>query len=238
LALVVTCFGWLIFLLGTALLVGLSLRALGYRRQNLPNLAAASTSFFAVQGYAATFYLVGLLVVRFLAKRRGYELFACYFPAIGLRPVLLAGLIGFGTAGVYLIVILVLAWTSVLHFHPTIATAAVLHQRLGRFAISGLVYIIIAPIAEEIYFRGLLLDSLRQRFFPLLSVLITAAVFSLVHVQFLLHPGIVGWLATAALVIMGIFNALWAQRTHSLRGPVAAHASYNAILILFIFFVQ
>jgi membrane protease YdiL (CAAX protease family) len=55
--------------------------------------------------------------------------------------------------------------------------------------------------------------------------------FSLAHFQFLLHPGIAGWLATGAIAGVGVINALWAQRTGSLRAPVATHATYNALML-------
>ena len=237
LVLILTTLGSLIVLLGGALLLGMSLRALGYNHV-AANIAANSKGFFALQVYAATFYLAGLLVIKFLVKRRGYQLFTRYFPPIGLQLILRAEFIGSGIAGFYLIVIQGLAWISVLPLHPAIAAAAVLHQRLGRLLTLALVYVVIAPLAEEIYFRGLLLDSLQQKFFLLPSALITTAVFAAMHVQFLLHPGVVGWLATIALATMGLFNALSAQCMHSLRAPVAAHASYNAVLFLFIFFVR
>ena len=49
---------------------------------------------------------------------------------------------------------------------------------------------------------------------------------------FLVQPGIFGWMATAAVTGFGLLAAFWVQRTRSLRTAVAAHASYNATLIL------
>ena len=56
------------------------------------------------------------------------------------------------------------------------------------------------------------------------------------HFYFLQYPGIAGWIATAAVAAMGLLCALWAQRTRSLRAPVAAHAAYNAMFVLVTFF--
>ena len=39
-------------------------------------------------------------------------------------------------------------------------------------------------------------------------------------------------MATAAVTGFGLLAAFWVQRTRSLRTAVAAHASYNATLIL------
>jgi membrane protease YdiL (CAAX protease family) len=73
---------------------------------------------------------------------------------------------------------------------------------------SGLVTVVLIVPSEEIYLRGLLLDWCRQILAPLPSALITAAMFSLAHFQFLLHPGIAGWLATGAIAGLGAINAL------------------------------
>ena len=123
-------------------------------------------------------------------------------------------------------------------FHPATGKSALQPRSLGQLAISGLVFIALVPLAEEIYFRGLLLDWLQQKLSPLLSAALTAAVFSLMHFQFLLRPGFPGWLATAAIAALGVLTALWVQRTHSLRAPVAAHAAYNLTVMLVLFFVR
>ena len=96
--------------------------------------------------------------------------------------------------------------------------------------------VVLAPLTEEIYFRGVLLEWFQQRLALFPSALITAAIFALYHFYFLQYPGIAGWIATAAVAAMGLLCALWAQRTRSLRAPVAAHAAYNAMFVLVTFF--
>jgi hypothetical protein len=58
------------------------------------------------------------------------------------------------------------------------------------------------------------------------------------HRQFLLNSGIVGWLATIELAALGLVNAWWVQRIHSLWAPVAAHASYNLTLALTVYLAR
>jgi membrane protease YdiL (CAAX protease family) len=98
-----------------------------------------------------------------------------------------------------------------------------------------LIGVVLAPLTEEIYFRGLLLEWFQQRLARLPSALITATIFSFWHLRFLEHPGFVGWIATAAIAALGLLCALWAQRTRSLAAPAAAHATYNATLMLVAF---
>jgi membrane protease YdiL (CAAX protease family) len=66
---------------------------------------------------------------------------------------------------------------------------------------------------------------------PLPSALLTATIFGLVHWRFLENPHLLGWGATAVIAANGFLYAVWAQRTRSLRAPVAAHSTYNAVLI-------
>jgi membrane protease YdiL (CAAX protease family) len=107
-----------------------------------------------------------------------------------------------------------------------------LPQSFGQLVALGLLAVIIAPLTEELYWRGLVLDCLQQKMATWVSAAITAVLFSLSHVLFLVQPGIFGWMATAAVTGFGLLAAFWVQRTRSLRTAVAAHASYNATLIL------
>lgn len=225
LVLVIAAIGWLVCLFCAAstawLLLGISAK-----------LVAASIEFFAPLAFTATYYLAVLLVMRSLAKRRGHALFASYLPSIGIRPALYAALSGISLAGFYLIGILGLSLTSLFRNHPLLREAVPIPQSFGQLAVFGLVAVIIAPLTEELYWRGLVLDCLQRKLAPWVSALITALLFSFSHALFLVQPGIVGWMATAAVTGFGLLAAFWVQRTRSLRTAVAAHASYNATLIL------
>jgi membrane protease YdiL (CAAX protease family) len=173
--------------------------------------------------------------MRSLVKRRGHALFASYLPSIGIRPVLYAALSGISLAAIYLIVIFCLSLTSLFRNHPMLRETVPVPQSFGQLAVFGLGAVIIAPVTEELYWRGLVLDCFQRNLAPWVSALITALLFSFSHAQFLVQPGIVGWIATAAVTGFGLLAAFWVQRTHSLRGAIAAHASYNAIVVLCMF---
>jgi membrane protease YdiL (CAAX protease family) len=236
---VVACLGWLIVLFALGFILGLLFAFLGYGAEVREFAAKAGTNFFVIQISIAIFYLAVVFAVRRdLRKRHQTTVFACYFPPVEIRALLHAGFSGLLLAGVYVVVILGVSWTSLWHFHLATGKFALQPRSLGQLAISGLVFIALVPLAEEIYFRGLLLDWLQQKLSPLLSAALTAAVFSLMHFQFLLRPGFPGWSATAAIAALGVLTALWVQRTHSLRAPVAAHAAYNLTVMLVLFFVR
>jgi len=77
---------------------------------------------------------------------------------------------------------------------------------------------VLAPIVEEIIFRGLLYRMLRERWGVWISVLVSAAFFSLVHHGLLLSPQLIG----------GIIFALAYEWSRSLWVAIVLHMGANA----------
>ncbi len=78
-----------------------------------------------------------------------------------------------------------------------------------------------APIFEEFIFRGLIFGGLRRSTTPAASVLASAAIFAIVHPPMSVIP----------VFGLGVVTALVYGRTRLLIGPMAAHATYNAIIV-------
>jgi membrane protease YdiL (CAAX protease family) len=98
----------------------------------------------------------------------------------------------------------------------------------GSIAILTLVLVIGAPIAEELFFRGLLLRSVQRRFAASAhadawAVGISAVVFGLVHFE----P-----LQFAALVAFGVVLGILAVRSGRLGPGIWAHAAFNAVTVI------
>ena len=86
---------------------------------------------------------------------------------------------------------------------------------------------VLAPIGEEIVFRGFALPGLASRLGATFAILITSAVFALIH----LGPGIgVGILPVT--FILGLAFAFVYHKTKSLILAIATHALHNAITII------
>ncbi len=85
---------------------------------------------------------------------------------------------------------------------------------MGVIAIVG----IGAPIAEEIFFRGLLLQSVGQRFGAPAGVVISSLLFAASHFQVVQFPG---------LLVAGLSFAVLAARSRRLGLAVACHAGFN-----------
>jgi len=196
-------------------------------------ITAASQNFYVCQFSNVSFYL-GLFLAtrRVLRKRRGHGSFAGYFRPIGGRRLLYAALSGLLACGLPFLVLSVL-W-SLIHpqYQPAVAHVAARSRSLGHLAVFALICVVLAPLTEEMLFRGLLLEWLQLKLGRLSAASINAAIFALLHFRFLQHPGMTGWSATALIAAIGFICALWAQRTRSLRAPVATHATYNAAVAL------
>ncbi|MEX0984438.1 MAG: type II CAAX endopeptidase family protein [Actinomycetota bacterium] len=85
----------------------------------------------------------------------------------------------------------------------------------------------LAPVVEEVFFRGVLYRSIRDRFGVAAGLVGSSVVFGVVHVQ----PGPVAdaVLLQSVMVFTGVGLALIYERAGNLLASIAAHAAFNAI---------
>lgn len=87
-------------------------------------------------------------------------------------------------------------------------------------------FIVAAPFLEELFFRGFLLDGLRQSFFgPVAAVIITAIFWGIIHTQYELFEMIF-------IVGMGLMLGYARIRTRSILAPFCMHAMVNSIAMI------
>ena len=96
-------------------------------------------------------------------------------------------------------------------------------EGLGGLALALLLGGVVAPLAEEIFFRGFLYAGLRSRLGPTSGVLVSALIFSLVHVL----PGVL-----LPIFVMGAIFALLYERTGSLWPCIVLHGVINSLAFL------
>ncbi len=89
----------------------------------------------------------------------------------------------------------------------------------GQFAAVAAFGVLVAPVFEEIVFRGFLHAGLRTRLGPAAAAFVAAAAFSGSHFERDAFP---------ALLLMGLFLSDLRERTGGLTAPIAMHACYNA----------
>lgn len=85
-----------------------------------------------------------------------------------------------------------------------------------------LLAVVVAPIAEELIFRGYLYGVLRKYTGRLSAILLSSLLFAAIH----LHAP-----SFAGLFILAVVLALVYERTGSLWAPIAMHAVFNAVSV-------
>lgn len=86
-------------------------------------------------------------------------------------------------------------------------------------AVLVLVVCVGAPLAEELFFRGLVLRALEKRWTPAVALVVSTLVFAASHFQGVQFP---------ALVLFGAVAGYLAARTGRLGPAVLCHAGFNA----------
>ena len=85
-----------------------------------------------------------------------------------------------------------------------------------------LIVVVLAPLIEELFFRGLFQRATDRRFGAALSVVFPAVIFGAVHLQPLQFP---------ALVLFGLVAGLLVARSDRLGPAIWAHVGFNAIAV-------
>jgi uncharacterized protein len=85
--------------------------------------------------------------------------------------------------------------------------------------------VVMAPIAEEILFRGVLFQALRRRLGMWVAAVISSLVFTAVHVEIVTSQP----LALVGLFALGVFLAWSFHRSGSLVVPILGHAVFNGV---------
>jgi membrane protease YdiL (CAAX protease family) len=98
----------------------------------------------------------------------------------------------------------------------------------GRITL-GMAAILLAPLAEEILFRGIIYPAVKQAGYPHLALWGSVLLFAAVHMN------AVTFLPLAVLALL--LTALY-ERTDNLLAPIFAHALFNALNFVTLFLVE
>ena len=102
---------------------------------------------------------------------------------------------------------------------------ALTSQATSGIGVALLVILVVAgaPIAEEVFYRGLLLRSLLKRGLGTVVAVVVAVVFAVSHFQVIQFP---------ALFVFGLMSAALAVRTGRLGPSIWAHVGFNLTSVL------
>ena len=99
---------------------------------------------------------------------------------------------------------------------------------VGRLTL-GATAIFLAPMAEEILFRGILYPAIKQAGFPRLALWGTVLLFAVVHMNAV---------SFVPLAVMGLILTALYERTGNLLAPIIAHALFNTLNLITLFLIQ
>jgi uncharacterized protein len=98
-------------------------------------------------------------------------------------------------------------------------------QNLLVAVATGMLLIIVAPVAEEVFFRGFLYQAFRNSFGVLPGALLSALIFGAIHFEFF---------KLVQLAILGVILALLFEKTRSLWSPIILHAVNNTLAYIYL----
>ncbi|MBP1633277.1 MAG: abortive infection protein [Acidobacteria bacterium] len=189
------------------------------------------TSFetFAVIGPAQA--LVSITVVAVLGRfpPPGREGLGLRFAPVDGLAVLLGSALQFGLSLLLSLVVVVFLGGEA----PVQEVVQIVDEAAdpGTRAAVVITAVVLAPLAEELVFRGVLLRALARRYPGWPAAFGSAAAFALAH---LLDAN--AGLAVPAFLVMGLVLARLVQASGRLGGAVATHAGFNLLSVLLLFF--
>jgi len=116
--------------------------------------------------------------------------------------------------------------------HPDVSQEAtdLVRKAHGPGLVGLTVFVVVgAPIVEELFFRGLLLGSLRRRMPDAVAITLSALLFGLAHFQDATAGGL---LLVVSLFAFGVVLAVLAVRSGRLGPGMWAHATFNAFTVI------
>jgi membrane protease YdiL (CAAX protease family) len=89
--------------------------------------------------------------------------------------------------------------------------------------------VVVAPLAEEFFFRAFTYSALRKRFGVIASVIVTSVYFALIHADFFSY---------FPIFVLGVALAFLYERRQSIVAPVAMHFFHNARVVGVVLFLK
>jgi membrane protease YdiL (CAAX protease family) len=99
------------------------------------------------------------------------------------------------------------------------------HTSAGTFVVLVLMLAVIAPLVEELFFRGLLLRAFQRRLDDRWAIGLSAVIFAAFHFEVVQFP---------ALFLVGVLLGILAVRTGRLGPGIFVHIAFNAAVVVFL----
>lgn len=192
-----------------------------------PGMSMAATTIWASLLQGLAFILAPYYVAKTYHPREGWA--ALGLPGSpGLSSVFRGLMWGFG---LYLMAFVVNILVVSVFFEQVESQAilSLLVEAESFWTKAGLIFciVVVAPISEEIFFRGFLYQALRKRWGIKMGAFSSGLAFAIVHFD---------WVVLISFTLLGIGFALLYEKTRSLISCIMAHGIFNAISVALLFF--
>ena len=146
----------------------------------------------------------------------------------GLRPTRLGPAIGWALLGLFSFYVFAGLYGAAVQpdVEQRITESLGADEGTLGLVVAGVMVIVVAPVAEEFFFRGFFYRALRTRFSVFVAAAIDGALFGLIHFDFSAPDAL---LLVPPLAVLGLIFCLVYVRTGSLYPVIALHAFNNAV---------
>ena len=172
------------------------------------------------------FYGSWLIGYKWLAKARGWDSLQARFSRTRPKVLLAAAASGLGLIVLLSAVGILLRWLGI-DVVP-LPSPDILPRNLSQLFFALILIAIIGPLAEELIFRGLLLDWLKRKINVWAAALILSVIFALLHNNGF-KLGAIGAMAFGVRMALGLASSAFVIRFSSLRASFVMHATFNSI---------
>ena len=196
-----------------------------YRNASLADLATNAKVVIAAQAAA---YPIALLFIFLIVRTRSDQRFGTAvrwrWPG-GIAPAFI------GAGAVLAIVVESLA--RFLPIPKSLPMDTYFHDAASAYMMAAF-GITLAPLMEEVFFRGLLYPLLKRGFGLILGVLLTAVAFAAIHGAQLGYA----WAPVLSIFVVGIVFTVVREKTGSVASSFLMHCGYNLALFAALWFAS
>jgi membrane protease YdiL (CAAX protease family) len=207
--------GFLVAWIATSLVVAILAAAIGDGAEEESAFTVAATFLLAV-----IFVGTAVMFASFVRRPRPEH--------FGLRGAPFWPTVGWAALGIASFYLFAAVYTALVQPDTEQTVVQDLGADEGTFGLiaAGFMVICVAPVAEEIFFRGFFYRALRSRFSVLVAALLDGVLFGVIHYP---GDGAEGLLILPPLGALGFMFCLVYERTGTLYSVIALHALNNAL---------